>query len=155
MLLDQNAQGQWDLEKRSEDLTWTWTWHLNVCCGWFTTFSDLVFIRGREINDGREKHCGCNLDEEADVTKQALEELLHLTTAAALARVRPNALQGCYESIQLLWNQQENFSINLREPWITLEMSVHILSSSTSALGLGVLQQDLLNPSAIRWRGCP
>lgn len=73
-------------------------------------------IGGKETNDGRDKHCGCNLDEEADIIKQTLKEPLHLTTAAALARVRPNALQGCYKSIQLLWNQQENFSINLREP---------------------------------------
>ena len=75
-----------------------------------------MFIGVKEIIDGRDKHCGCNLDEEADIIEQALKELLHLTTAAALARVRPNALQGCYESIHLLWNQQENFFINLREP---------------------------------------
>lgn len=65
--------------------------------------------------------------------------LLHITTAAALATVCPNAMQGRYKSVQLSWNQQEIFSINLREPRITLEMSVHVLSSSTSTPGLRVL----------------
>ena len=91
-------------------------WRLNICCACFIAFSDLVFIGGRKINDGRDKCCGCNLDEQADIIKQALKELLHVTTAAALARVFPNTVQGRYESVQLSWNQQEIFSMNLREP---------------------------------------
>lgn len=74
------------------------------------------------------------MDEQEDI-KQALKELLWFRTAAALALVCPNATHGCCRGVQLPWNQQENFSINLYEPWITLEMSVHVLSSSTSLLG--------------------
>lgn len=108
-----------------------------------------MFTGGRQITDGRERCCGCNLDEQED-TKQALKELLWFRTAAALALVCPNATQGCYSGVQLSWNQQDNFSINSHEPWITLEMSVHVPSTSTSLLGLGVLPQDT-NHCLVEW----
>lgn len=72
-----------------------------------------MFIGGRKINDGRDKHCGCNLGERADISNRPLKELLHITTAAALARVCLNAMQGRYKSVQLPWNQQEFFFYQL------------------------------------------
>lgn len=115
-------------------------WCLNIFCGCLIIFSDLVFTGGRKITDGRERCCGCNLDEQEDI-KQALKELLCIRTAAALALVCPNAHRDVIGGVQLSWNQQESFSINLHEPWIVSEMSVHVLSSSTSLLGLGVLHR--------------
>lgn len=65
-------------------------WCLNIFCGCLIIFSDLVFTGGRKITDGRERCCGCNLDEQEDI-KQALKQLLCIRTAAALALVCPNA----------------------------------------------------------------
>lgn len=89
------------------------------------------------------------LSEQEDI-KQALKEVLCFRTAAALALVCPKATQGCYRGIQLSWNQQENFSIHLHKSWITLEVNVHVLSCSTSLLGLGVLPQDT-NHCVVEW----
>lgn len=108
-----------------------------------------MFTGGRKITGGRERCCGCNLDEQEDI-KQAFKELLCIRTAAALALVSPNATQRWYRGVQLSWNQQENFPINLHEPWMTLEMSVHVPSSSTSLLGVGVLPQDT-NHCMVEW----
>lgn len=76
------------------------------------------------------------------MNRRTSNSLLRIRIAAALALECPNATQRCCRGVQLSWDQQENFSINLHEAWITLEMNVHVLSSTTSLLGLGVLPQD-------------
>lgn len=77
------------------------------------------------------------MGEQEDI-KQALKELLCCSTCTAVSKCP----QGCFRAVQPSWNQEENFSINSHEPWVTLAMSVHVLSSSTSLLGVGVLPQD-------------
>lgn len=83
-------------------------------------------------------------------SNRLLRSSFRVRIAAALALECPNATQGCCRGVQLFWNQQENFSINLQEAWIMLEMNVHVLSSITSLLGLGVLPQDT-NHCMVEW----
>lgn len=82
-----NCTGTVGLGEEIWDLTWTWMWHLNICCGWFTTFSDLVFIGCRKISDGRDKRCGCNLD--------AASHYNHYNTCNGMSKRHAGTLQEC------------------------------------------------------------
>lgn len=131
-----------DSEAWRSEASWTWAWRFNVCCGCLIAFSDLLFMRGMKISDGRDKCCGCNLDEQTHQTGPEGTALCYdCCGTCTMSKCCAEMLQGCTAP----WNQQEIFIFNLDETWITLELSVCVLRSTTSPLGLGELQQDTMH----------